>query len=205
MWTLANQLTLARIVLTPVFVVLLLSPEPALVQWALVVYAVAAITDYYDGYVARMMRSESRVGRFLDPLADKLLTVSAFVCFIYLDLIPLWMVLVVVGRDVLITALRMYAEWRGDGFVTIRAAKWKTFLQLGFIFYTLLLFAADHTRWVSETFGHLVRMLLDPVTLEFVMLLLTVFTVVTGIMYLVDNRPLLRALVRDGFRKPRHS
>src|SRR5258706_5916892 len=157
MWTLANFVTVLRIVLTPVFVAMLLSHDSELVQWSLFVYGIAALTDFYDGYLARIMHDESRFGKFLDPLADKFLTLGAFVCFIYLDLIPLWMVLIVVGRDIVITLLRTYAEWRNHPFITMRVAKWKTFLQLTFIFYTLLLLAAEHTIWIKQDFGELIR------------------------------------------------
>lgn len=202
MWTLANQLTLSRILLTPVFVVFLLSHDNGLVQWSLVIYAIAAVTDFYDGYVARMMRHETRVGKFLDPLADKFLTISAFICFIYLNLIPLWMVVIVVSRDVIITLLRMYAEWQKQPFITMRVAKWKTVLQLGFIFYTLILLAGAHTPWIKEDFGELIGVLLTPLVLQFVMLALTLFTVITGVMYFTDNRQLLHTLVTQRFRSP---
>ena len=205
MWTLANQLTISRILLTPVFVLLLLSHSSELVQLSLLVYAVAAITDFYDGYLARVMRNESRFGKFLDPLADKFLTLGAFVCFIYLDLIPLWMVLVVVGRDAIITLFRMYAEWRNRPFITMRVAKWKTFLQLVFIFYTLILLAAAHTQWINRDFGELIQALLSPTALKLVMFGLTLFTVVTGVMYFVDNRQLLHTLVTQRFRSSENS
>lgn len=200
MWTLANQLTMSRILLAPVFMVLLLSHESELVQWALLVYAVAAITDFYDGYVARLMRHETKLGAFLDPLADKFLTLAAFICFIYLDLIPLWMVMIVVVRDMIITLLRMYAEWRKQKFVTMRVAKWKTVLQLTFIFYTLILLAASHTSWIKHDFGEVISLLLQPLVMQLVMLGLTVFTVVTGVMYFIDNRQLLHTLVTQRFR-----
>ncbi len=202
MWTIANQLTVSRILLTPLFVGFLLSHDNTLVQWSLVVYAVAALTDFYDGYLARLMKHESNIGKFLDPLADKFLTLGAFIAFIYLNLIPLWMVLIVVARDVIITLLRMYADWQKQTFVTMRVAKWKTALQLAFIFYTLILLTAQHTVWLRNDFGDLIALMLQPLTLEVVMFGLTLFTVVTGVFYFTDNRQLLHTLVTQRFRSP---
>jgi CDP-diacylglycerol--glycerol-3-phosphate 3-phosphatidyltransferase len=172
----------------------MLSGDSLLVQWALVVYTVAAITDFYDGYVARRMQNETRFGKFLDPLADKFLTVAAFVCFIYLNLIPLWMVIIVVARDIIVTSLRMYAEIKDKPIVTMKSAKWKTFFQLVFIFYTLALLAAAHTKWMRHDFGDFINMLLDPIVMQAAMLGLTLLTVVTGVIYLIENRHLFRTI-----------
>ncbi|HET7153372.1 MAG TPA: CDP-diacylglycerol--glycerol-3-phosphate 3-phosphatidyltransferase [Candidatus Kapabacteria bacterium] len=202
MWTLANQITFLRILLTPVFVVLMLSGQNALVQWALIVYVIAAVTDFYDGYVARRMGGESRFGKFLDPLADKFLTVAAFVCFIYLDLIPLWMVVIVVSRDIIVTFLRMYAEWKDKPIVTMKSAKWKTFFQLVFIFYTLALLAAAHTVWIRRDFGDFINMLLNPVVMQIAMLGLTLLTVITGVIYLIENRFIFRPIATERSSNP---
>lgn len=202
MWTLANQITFLRILLTPVFVVLMLSGQNALVQWALIVYIIAAVTDFYDGYVARRMGGETRFGKFLDPLADKFLTVAAFVCFIYLDLIPLWMVVIVVSRDIIVTFLRMYAEWKDKPIVTMKSAKWKTFFQLVFIFYTLALLAAAHTVWIRRDFGDFINMLLSPVVMQIAMLGLTLLTVITGVIYLIENRFIFRSIATERSSNP---
>src|SRR6185503_6314128 len=100
--SLPNSLTILRIFLTPVFVVLLLSDSPFERQLSVVVYVVAALTDWYDGWVARRYGSMSRWGKFLDPLADKILSSAALLAFVALGLIDAWMVWVVVGRDVVI-------------------------------------------------------------------------------------------------------
>ena len=188
MWSLANILTYLRIVLTPVFAVFMLSGDSVLVQWAFVIYCIAAVTDFWDGWLARRMGGETRIGRFLDPLADKFLTIAAFVCFIYLDLIPLWMVVIVVLRDVAVTGLRMYAEWKGKPVTTMKSAKWKTFLQLAFIFYTLFLVAAANTEWIWRDFGSIISLLMSPAVLYSTMLGVTLLTAVTGVIYLFENR-----------------
>ncbi len=194
MWSLANLLTFLRIALTPLFAVFMLSGDNLLVQWAFAIYCIAAITDFYDGWLARRMGGETRFGRFLDPLADKFLTIAAFICFIYLNLIPLWMVVIVVFRDVAVTSLRIYAERKDKPLTTMRSAKWKTFLQLAFIFYTLILLTAAHTAWVHKDFSEFIDMLMKPVALYYAMLCLTLLTAVTGVIYIIENLHLFRSI-----------
>ncbi|MBI4636266.1 MAG: CDP-diacylglycerol--glycerol-3-phosphate 3-phosphatidyltransferase [Candidatus Rokubacteria bacterium] len=96
---LANSLTVLRIVLIPVFVSLLVYRRPAP---ALVVFTLAAVTDLLDGYVARRRGSQSRLGAFLDPLADKLLLTASFVTLTYLKALPFWIAAVVISRDAIL-------------------------------------------------------------------------------------------------------
>src|SRR6059058_1043709 len=96
---LANWLTLLRIVMVPVFVSLLVYRKPGP---ALVVFATAAFTDLLDGYVARHRGSQSRLGAFLDPMADKLLLMSSFVTLTWLKVLPFWIAAVVISRDLIL-------------------------------------------------------------------------------------------------------
>src|SRR5918995_1377121 len=96
---LANWLTVLRILLIPVFVTLLVYKRPGL---ALIVFASAALTDQLDGYVARHRGSQSRLGAFLDPMADKLLLMSSFVTLTWLKVLPFWITAVVISRDVIL-------------------------------------------------------------------------------------------------------
>ena len=125
-----NSLTVLRMLLTPVFVVLLFSDSVFLKQLALLTYVVAALTDWYDGWVARKYGYTSRWGRFLDPLADKILASGALFSFVALDLADAWMVWIIVIRDFLITGLRSYAEWQDRPIVTSKTAQAKTFGEL---------------------------------------------------------------------------
>ena len=101
-----NSLTIFRILLTPVFVILLFSDSSFWKQISLVVYIVAALTDWYDGWVARKYGYVTRWGKFLDPLADKILSSAALFSFVALSLVDAWMVWIIVLRDFLITGLR---------------------------------------------------------------------------------------------------
>src|SRR5712692_8556805 len=122
-----NSLTVFRILLTPVFLILLFSDSSFLKQISLVVYIVAAMTDWYDGWVARRYGYVSRWGKFLDPLADKILFAAALFSFVYLKLVDAWMVWIIIGRDIMITSLRSYAEWVNQPIVTSKTAQAKTF------------------------------------------------------------------------------
>ena len=97
---LPNWLTTLRILLIPVFVTLLVYRK---VTWALVVFCLASLTDMLDGYIARSRGRQTRLGAFLDPVADKLLLTSAFVTLTYLKLIPFWITAVVVSRDLILS------------------------------------------------------------------------------------------------------
>ena len=97
-----NQLTVLRIILTPVFYFLFRTGDPLLVHISMGVYIVAAFTDWYDGWLARKFNYITEWGKFLDPLADKILNSAAFFAFVYLDMLELWMVIIIVIRDSLL-------------------------------------------------------------------------------------------------------
>lgn len=192
--SLPNSLTILRIFLTPVFVVLLLSDSPFQRQLSVVVYVVAALTDWYDGWIARRYGSMSRWGKFLDPLADKVLAAAALLTFAALGLIDAWMVWVIVVRDVVITGLRSYAEWTDHPIVTSRSAQAKTFSEFIVIWYILLLYVAGSIPVVRHEFSGTIDVLTDPRVLFGMMLLVTISSVATGILYLVDNRRIIPEL-----------
>jgi CDP-diacylglycerol--glycerol-3-phosphate 3-phosphatidyltransferase len=198
---LPNQLTLLRVLLTPVFVVLLLSGSSILLQWSLVVFVVAALTDWYDGWAARKMGYTSRWGKFLDPLADKVLSSAALLTYVALGLVDAWMVWIVILRDFLITGLRSLAEFRGKPIVTSRGAQAKTFGEFVVIYYILILYVGRSVPIVYGRFGSTIDTLMHPQVLFGMMLLVTLSTVGTGIAYLYNNRKILREIY-DGIRTP---
>ena len=192
--TLPNQLTLLRILLTPVFVLLLMSGSPLCLQLSLVVFVVAALTDWYDGWIARKMGYSSRWGKFLDPLADKILSSAALLTFVGLHLVDAWMVWIVIIRDFLITGLRSYAEYLDKPIVTTRGAQAKTLGQFVVIYYILILYVGRSIPAVYEEFGPTIDTLMHPKVLFGMMLLVALSTAGTGIAYLFDNRKVLREL-----------
>jgi CDP-diacylglycerol--glycerol-3-phosphate 3-phosphatidyltransferase len=189
-----NQLTFVRIFLTPVFLAFLLVNHRTYNQLALPVFLVASLTDWYDGWVARKWGYVSRWGKFLDPLADKILTSAAFVSFIYLDLAPAWMVWIIVTRDIVITILRSIAEYKGRPVVTSGPARTKTFIQFVVIFFVLILYTARIIPSVYQVHRETVDFLLNQNLLFALMFVVTALTAWTGIVYLIDNRKTLTEL-----------
>ena len=145
MWTTANLLTAARIVLIIPFLYLILQGRLGL---ALIVFFAAGITDFFDGYVARRFNQQSDLGRFLDPLADKLLTTASFVVLALdnksFSSIPVWLAVAVVGRDVIILvgSLVVYLTTRFTGFKPTMLGRVNTTVEFCFIFAFLVLHAA---------------------------------------------------------------
>jgi CDP-diacylglycerol---glycerol-3-phosphate 3-phosphatidyltransferase len=191
---LPNQLTLLRVALTPVFVVLLLSGSPIQLQISLVVYIIAALTDWYDGWAARKLGTITRWGKFLDPLADKILSSAAMLAFVGLGLIDAWMVWIVIVRDFIMTFLRAYAEYRDEPIVTSKTAQAKTFGQFVIIYYILILYVARSVPLIAERFGGTIDALMHPEVLFGMMLTVTLSAVGTMIAYFFDNRKILGSL-----------
>jgi len=187
-------MTFLRIALTPVFATFLLSPNLAMQQWSVVIFSLAAITDWYDGWLARRWGYVTRWGVFLDPLADKVLTSAAFIVFAYLYLVSWWMVWAIVIRDAVITLLRSYAEYKGKPVDTSKLAKTKTFTQYVVIYYILLVFIAHQTPALDENFGELINSLLDQTLIYVLMIIITTITLWTGIVYIIDNWKIIREL-----------
>lgn len=189
-----NQLTILRILLTPVFLAFLFSANPVLRQLSLLVFIVALLTDWYDGWVARRWGYVTRWGTFLDPLADKVVTSAALLAFVYLDIAPAWPIWIIVVRDIAITLLRSYSEFKGKPFDTSKFAKTKTVLQFVVIYYVLLLHIANDTEYFRSGWGPTISALLDPAVIYVLTVLIAVITVWTGISYLIENRKTIREL-----------
>lgn len=185
--TLPNQLTILRMLLVPVFVALLLNEDPYRKLAGVVVFAVASLTDLYDGYHARKYGETTRLGAFLDPLADKLLITSAFLIYVWQGYIALWMVLLVAARDVMVTVLRVWAEYRDRPVVTSKEAKYKTLAQNLFAYVVMLFVLLREEVFFGPKVAAAMGAILSSDYLDYVMLAITIFTVYTGISYLVSN------------------
>lgn len=191
---LPNQLTLLRVLLTPVFVAFLMSSSPLYLQLSLLVFIIAALTDWYDGWIARKMGYTSRWGKFLDPLADKVLSSAALLAFVGLNLVDGWMVWIVIVRDFLITGLRSYAEYLDKPIVTSKGAQAKTFGQFVVIYYILILYVARSIPPVYAEWGSTIDTLMHSEVLFGMMLTVLLTTVGTGLAYLFYNRKVIREL-----------
>ena len=121
---LPNKLTLFRIFLIPVFILVMLFNIPSKYLIACVIFIVASITDAMDGHIARKHNLITDFGKFMDPLADKLLVCSALICMIELRELPAWMVIIIISREFIISGFRLVAS---DNGVVIAASYWGKF------------------------------------------------------------------------------
>lgn len=142
---LPNKLTVSRFVLTAVFLVVMFSRVPFHETISLAVFVAASITDYFDGKIARQRQLITSFGALMDPLADKILTCSAFIAFVDRDWFPAWMVVVVVARELAITGLRMLAASKNVVIAAERYGKHKTISQIICIIAVLVL--ASYREW----------------------------------------------------------
>jgi CDP-diacylglycerol--glycerol-3-phosphate 3-phosphatidyltransferase len=183
-FTIPNQLTILRILLSPLFIYFFIQNSMSDIFIGTIVFFSAAATDWYDGYIARRFNIITRWGQFMDPLADKILISSAFFIFAYLRYLYWWMVIIIICRDFLITFLRIYALHRGRSIVTSAAAKWKTFFQMSSILFFLI--------YLNFPSAEIYRMDLYPPPyshwLSLIFAFITLLTVYTGIQYLIENR-----------------
>lgn len=185
-----NILSALRILLAPVFVAMYVQEEEFWSALSIAVFAMAAVTDFFDGYIARNYGAKSAAGSFLDPLADKFLTISGFLCLSFTrpDQFPLWAVSLIIARDVGVTLLRIYADRNGSSVDTSRLAKWKTAIQMGFL-YTALIVGAFATSTIS--WGGPARAWLDSGFFYWALMVVTALTVWTGLEYLRARRQVL--------------
>jgi CDP-diacylglycerol---glycerol-3-phosphate 3-phosphatidyltransferase len=134
----SNALTLLRIFLVPVLVIVLLERTEDSPILGSVIFGVAVLTDWLDGYLARRRNEVTRLGILLDPLADKLLTSAAFLSLVELDAVPAWMVMIILGREFAVTGLRNVAAGRGVLIAASNLGKAKMVTQVVAIFLLLL-------------------------------------------------------------------
>ena len=153
---LPNKLTVVRMVLVPFFVAsLLLSGSNETLKWvALVLFVVASLTDFLDGYIARKYNLITNFGKFMDPLADKILTISGMICLIELGRIPSWIVIIIVAREFIISGFRLIAAENGIVIAANYWGKFKTTFQMIMIILMIvnipqLQILTDITMWIA--------------------------------------------------------
>ncbi len=172
---LPNKLTVFRVILIPFFVVLLLFDITAYDDWiALAIFIIASLTDFLDGHIARKYNLVTNFGKFMDPLADKLLVCSALICLVELSRIPAWIVILIIAREFIISGFRLIAS---DNGVVIAASYWGKF-KTTFQIVMICLMIAD----------------LEPLHLvtQVVMWVALLLTVVSLVDYLIKNRGVMQ-------------
>lgn len=180
-----NILSVIRILLSPVFLIMFLSSDVTLQRLSLVVFFAAVLTDWYDGWHARKYESITNFGIFIDPLADKVLTSFAFYLFYLLGFMPLWMLIIIALRDIVVTLIRSYDEYKGITLKTSFIAKAKTFFQMSYIFlilFLLIFMTTDINGKLKEDIRFFVY---DSNLNYYLMLFVTILTLYTGLDYII--------------------
>lgn len=182
-----NILSTIRIILAPIFLILYVQDEVVWRALSVGIFAVAVVTDFFDGYIARMYGAETDYGVFLDPLADKFLTFAGFICLPFIDpaQFPWWAIGVIVFRDIFITGMRILADYRNITMDTRLTAKAKTLSQMFFLYLALMVGVFIETDvWLSN---YSVQLLQSGI-LGWLMMIIVAITVYSGIEYVFINR-----------------
>ncbi|MFO7830698.1 MAG: CDP-diacylglycerol--glycerol-3-phosphate 3-phosphatidyltransferase [Desulfuromonadaceae bacterium] len=129
-FNLPNMLTFARIACIPILIITLLKDTPGMSLVAALIFSLASITDWLDGYLARRLNLVTVMGKFLDPLADKLIVMAALIMMIPLDRVPAWAVFLLIAREVVVTGLRSVASSEGIVISASNLGKYKTIFQM---------------------------------------------------------------------------
>ncbi len=191
---LPNFLTIFRIAITPLIVWLLVGFDGlALHALALILFLIASLTDLFDGILARKLQVVSEFGKFMDPLADKILVNSTFITLNILDVMPIWITAVVILRDIVVTLLRWGMLANGVSMSTSHVAKLKTTFQYISMYVGLVFILLGHfesldaiVAWVEEWF-----------VTETIFVLTGLVTAYTGFNYLWINRAFLKSLFTE--------
>ena len=167
----ANKLTLSRVIMIPLFLVVLYLGFPNSQYVALAIFILASITDFVDGYIARHCNQVTDFGKFMDPLADKLLVMAAMLWFVETGRFPAWALLIVIAREFAVTALRLIAVERGR----VIAAAW-----------------SGKIKTASTMVGICVMFVFpNPVVYTVVMAVIVLTTLYSGVEYFIKNRDVM--------------
>ena len=188
-----NLLTSSRILLVPVFLYFLFSDFSHGKLLALICFVIAAITDAYDGKIARKHNIVTKFGIFFDPLADKFLVLSAFYAFMFIPVlsttVKLWMIILISFRDIFVTLLRTIMHYKGVTMITSKFGKVKTTLQLITIHLILIfLILKSYSVALPSHFFYYE-------SLYFLMVITTIITFYTGVHYFYHNYKTLGNLI----------
>ena len=183
---LPNILSTIRIILAPIFLLLYVQDEVVWRALSVGIFAVAVVTDFFDGFIARMYEAQTPYGVFLDPLADKFLTFAGVICLPFIDAtqFPWWAIAVIVMRDVIVTAMRILADRRNIIMQTRMTAKIKTMSQMFFLYLVLLVGVFVKTDVWLSSYCH---QLLQSGLLGWGMLAIVALTIYSGIEYIYVN------------------
>ena len=187
---LPNKLTMMRVIMVPFFMVFAAMSHMGTLRFnatyaliAGILFAVASFTDFLDGYLARKNHLVTDFGKFMDPLADKILVTSALICFVDLWVTPAAVIIVIIAREFIVTSLRLIAAPKGIVIAADIFGKMKTVSQMIWVATTILQMYLEEELWIGVTALAALNTLLMWATLA--------LTVISGINYLWKNRAML--------------
>jgi len=179
---LANKLTISRIILTGIFILFLFIKGPAAKFMAMAIFLAACATDYYDGYLARKTGDITPFGKLMDPIADKILILGAFLAFVEMEIIPAWMVMIIIARELVITGIRVLALSQKKVLSAEAGGKHKTVSQMvaviSILIFLIIRDLGFGIRYV-DYFG---------AGLYLLMIIVIAMTLTSGISYMIKNK-----------------
>ncbi|MFC1667767.1 CDP-diacylglycerol--glycerol-3-phosphate 3-phosphatidyltransferase [Chlamydiota bacterium] len=184
---LSNSITLLRLFLViPIMYCILLRTFISL-SCAFILYVLALLTDYLDGYFAKKTSGVSQFGKFFDPLTDKIVTLSFFVCFVTIDIIPAWIFMVLITREFVISCLALIIE-KKDGLLQFeKGAQFKSLSQICAVLIILILMIVEAAFGYFNHHLHLQIMVFVMVSIQIICWFTMIFAVISGYLYLMRN------------------
>lgn len=191
---LANKLTIIRIILVPVFIIFMAAKIPYGTIIATIIFVIASITDKLDGYIARSRNQITVFGKFMDPLADKLLVTAALISLVELSIIPGWAAIIIIARELAVTGLRAIAASEG---VVMAASKWgkaKTTVQIIAIIFALIKVNINVIHEISKFISDFPNMAMFFDKMPLITLYIAIIiTIISGIDYFVKNKNIINS------------
>lgn len=181
---LPNKLTVVRMIIAPIYLLFMFLPIPHVYLWALIVFAVGAITDALDGKIARKYNQITVFGKLIDPVADKMLTTAALLAFLRLGWCSVWIVMIVLTREFAVTSVRLIASSQG---VVIPANIWgklKTASQMIFTVLIMLLGELDASFGIFENAPASISL---PFVSNLLLWITAILTIISGLIYCVKG------------------
>lgn len=180
---LANKLTMIRIFLVPIFLIFMVAKIPYGREVATIIFIVASLTDKLDGYIARSRNQITNFGKFMDPLADKLLVTAALVSLVELQIVPSWVAMIIIAREFAVSGLRTIAASEGKVIAASFWGKIKTVIQIIAIITALLNLSYEKISYINPILNMLTNIFMAAAV---------IITIISGVDYFVKNKDSIR-------------
>ncbi|MBK7867321.1 MAG: CDP-diacylglycerol--glycerol-3-phosphate 3-phosphatidyltransferase [Ignavibacteriales bacterium] len=195
---LPNQLTVLRIILTPFVMFFVLGNGNYFNEIALVIYVIAALTDWYDGWLAKKFNYFTNWGKVWDPIADKILTAGTMISLVILGIFSIYPVIIIILRDVFMTGFRSYAEHIRKPFPTSRYAKVKTFIEMVYLNYVLLTYLLMNSPVLPDNVRGFFAAMFVKEIIDWGLIVVAFITVHSAYIYIKDNFHLFKEILKRG-------